>query len=117
MLGVIHRCAIGLGPAHFREFFIREDPVVVQRTRFSQRRHNKQLKDPREARFSEQLRRSALGLISVCNLLPQGVVDCPTVSAFQCVLQSMLKDFAAAERPGWEELFSPRVPLYNHLLR
>ena len=117
MLGVIHRCVIGKGPAHFHEFLSREDPILVHGTRFSHRRHNKQLKDPRVARFSEQMRRSALGLVSVYNLLPQEAVDAPTVSSFQAGLQSMLKDFASAGYSNWDSLFSPRVPLFRHLLR
>ena len=117
MLGIIHRSVIGKGPDHFSHFFVREEALIRHGTRRSRRRHDKQLKDPRGPRFSEQLRRSALGLVAIYNLLPQEIVDAPFVSVFQSLLQSMLKDFAVSAVPDWQDLFSPRVPIYRHLLR
>jgi len=115
MLGVIHRCVLGLGPDQFQKFFRRNWAGCVSKTRLARRRHDKQLVDPRQGQFSEQLRRSALGLVAVYNLLPQEVVDVPTVSLFQGQLQAMLRD-VAMRCSSWQELFSPRVPLYRHLL-
>ena len=117
MLGLIHRTVLGKGPEHFKDFFRLATATSDLRTRLGQRRHNRQLIDPRNARFSGQLRRSALGLIMIYNLLPQEVVEAKTVSLFQKLLQGMLKDLASSSVEGWPSLFSPRVPLYRHLLR
>ena len=116
MLGLIHRTVLGLGPAHFRELFFPAAVQMSRRTRFAHRRHDRQLHDPRGPRFSEQLRRSGLGLIMVYNLLPQEVVDATSVQAFQSSCQAMLKDFAVRGVGSWQDLFSPRVPLFSHLL-
>ena len=115
MLGVIHRTVLGLGPAHLQAFFRRDWDRSSRETRFAVRRHDKQLVDPRGPRFSEQLRRSALGLVAVYNLLPQSVVDAPSVSLFQGQLQSMLRDYAL-RRADWCGLFSPRMLLFMHPL-
>ena len=87
------------------------------RTRAGERAHSRRLQDPRGPRFSEQLRRSALGLVAVYNLLPEEVVSLNSVARFQSALQQLLKIAAAAARPDWRELFSPRVPMYRHALR
>ena len=117
MLGVIHRTVLGKGPEHFKEFFAFEATPSISTTRRGQRRHNMQLKDFRQAIFTEQFRRSALGLVSIYNRLPQSIVDAPSVSVFQSSLQSMLKDFAVSSIESWQGPFSPRVPLYGHLLQ
>ena len=114
MLGVIHRTVLGLGPDQFHKFFRRNWAARVSKTRLARRRHDKQLVDPRQGQFSEQLRRSALGLVAIYNLLPQEVVDAPTVSLFQSQLQALLG--VAMRRSSWQELFSPRVPLFRHML-
>ena len=115
MLGVIHRAVLGLGPQQLRKFFVRDLSFERSSTRAGKRRHDKQLTDPRGPRFSEQLRRSALGLVSIYNLLPQGIVDALDVSVFQSRLQALLRD-CAIHCEDWPNLFSPRVPLYAHLL-
>ena len=117
MLGVIHRTMLKKGPEHFEEFFVLDDSAPRGRTRSGERRHSRHLADLRQANFSEQIRRSALGLIPVYNLLPADIVALPTVAAFQSALQRLLKIAAAAGRPGWQSLFSPRVPTYRHPLR
>ena len=117
MLGLIHRTVLKKGPAHFQEFFTLDPDGPSSRTRASQRRHPRHLLDRRQADFSEQTRRSALGLIPVYNLLPAEVVAMPTAAAFQRALQQLLKIAAAAGRPGWQLMFSPRIPTYRHPLR
>ena len=117
MLGVIHRTVLKKGPSHFQDFFQRVVGEQKRDTRFHRRRHDKQLNDPRGPRFSEQLRRSALGLVAIYNLLPQEFVDAPSVQRFQSLMQDTLKSCASDGVEGWQDLFSPRVPLYLHLLR
>ena len=117
MLGLIHRSVLGLGPDQFRTFFKRDSTCSGARvsTRFRVRRHDRQLTDPRGPRFTEQLRRSALGLIACYNLLPQGVVDSVSVSLFQSQLQAMVRD-RAQHCSDWPDLFSPRTAMYQHPL-
>ena len=115
MLGVIHRSVIGLGPEQFNQFFVRDRGAPRGQSRQVAGRHTKQLVDARGRQFSEQLRRSALGLVAVYNLFPQVVVDSMTVSSFQGQFQDMLRNNALQES-DWQMWFSPRVPLYNHHL-
>ena len=115
MLGVIHRSVVGFGPEQFNQFFVRDRGAPRGQSRQVAGRHTKQLVDPRGRQFSEQLRRSALGLVAVYNLFPQVVVDSMTVSSFQGQFQDMLRNNALQES-DWQMWFSPRVPLYNHHL-
>ena len=117
MLGMIHRSVLGRGPPHFRVFFEAAGAARGRFTRSAGRQHSRQLRDPRGPGFSEQVRRSALGLEAVYNLLPQEIVQCNSVPEFQRSLQQLLKIAAAAERLGWRELFSPRTPMFRHPLR
>jgi len=101
MLGLIHRTAMGKGPAQFKEFFKR-DP------------HTKALHDPRNDSNAPITRRSALGLVAIYNLLPHSIRGSKTVSAFQRSLQECVVKFALAGYPQWAEVFSPRIPLVSH---
>ena len=101
MLGLIHRTAMGKGPAQFMVFFKR-DP------------HSKALHDPRIDSNAPITRRSALGLVAIYNMLPPSVLGSKTVSAFQRSLQECVVKFALSEYPQWAEVFSPRIPLVSH---
>ena len=76
MLGMIHRTVLGKGPPQFGKFF-RRDP-----------NHTLKLVDPRQTSRSPLLKRSALGLVAVYNMLPHNVLSAKTVSAFQKGLQA-----------------------------
>ena len=91
MLGVLHRCALGRGPAHFKDFF-QLASLEAPRTRFGSRQHNRQLVDIRNRAFLEIERRNALGLIWVYNHLPGHIVDESSVKCFQSKLQSLLRE-------------------------
>ena len=82
MLGLIHRCTLGNGPEHFRDFF---KPATTPRrnTRSGCRLHSKQLMDIRDRPFLEIERRSVLGLIRVYNRLPQDIIDADNIKIFQ----------------------------------
>ena len=70
MLGVIHRTVLGKGPSHFRTFFkTAPQRQTTHWTRRATRTHPRQLEDFRSGAYSELLRRSALGLVAVYNLL------------------------------------------------
>ena len=86
MLGVLHRAALKKGPEHLERFFYCAETATNTRTRLATRRHNWQLAEHRKGRFLEILRRSALGLVAVYNLLPADVVAADTVKNFQRLL-------------------------------
>ena len=74
MLGLIHRTVLGKGPPRFKEYFKRDRSAKL-------RRHCNHLL-PVGQRVSA-VKRSALGLISVYNLLPADVAEQTTVANFQ----------------------------------
>ena len=115
MLGVLHRTVLGKGPPHLQKFF-HCSGATHSRTRLAARRHNTQLTEHRQGRFLEVLRRSALGLVAVYNLLPASVVAAVTVKEFQTQLQDLLCYRAVGNKLDWKEIFSPRVPLWRHPL-
>ena len=117
MLGLVHRTVLKQGPSHFQSFFQQRTDEQQGSTRLARRRHGKQLQETRTGRFLEVLRRSALGLAGVYNLLPTEVVAETTVAGFQRLLQNLLKERATSGCEDWEQTFSPRVPLYLHPLR
>ena len=86
-------------------------------TRRSLLRHDKPLVEYRKGRFLEVLRRSALELVAVYNLLPAKVVAAKTVRSFQAQLQEVLLERAVAGKDDWQNTFSPRVPLWRHPLK
>merc|ERR1712139_451089 len=91
MLGVVHRAALRKGPVHFWRFFqVAEDKTHTHWTRAAKRRHSRHLKEPRQGRFLEVLRRSALGLVAVYNALPNDTVKETTVKDFQAKLRKLV---------------------------
>ena len=105
MLGVIHRTILGKGPDQFKQFFQRETAHTVR------------LVDPRRISRAPLIKRSALGLVAVYNMLPHNVVCMQSVSAFQKGLQDILGKYAATSHPQWSDVFSPRLPLASHPLK
>ena len=63
------------------------------------------------------VRRSALGLVAVYNLLPTEAVQQLSVKGFQTKLAELLKERAAAGCDDWALTFSPRVALWKHPLK
>ena len=106
LLGLVHRAVLGIGPAHFKEFFVLSG-VIGQRHRF----HLK------EVPCNRLLSRSAIGLIAVYNLLPSWVVETFSVKCFQGKLQSLVKSRATEGCGDWALTLSPRhVPSKHPLL-
>ena len=112
MLGLVHRAVLRQGPSHFFQFFY----VDAAPARFSRRRHNKHLFEWRDGRQSAAIDRSALGLVSVYNLLPQTVVDATSVSDFQHSLQALVRGRATSGHPDWPCTLSPRLSILSHPL-
>ena len=116
MLGLVHRAALRKGPPQFWEFFTKAPDTAKVRTRLSHRRHTEQLVETRSGKFLELVRRSALGLVAVYNLLPGDVVATDSVKEFQRKLQELVRNRAAANCEDWPSTLSPRIPLYKHPL-
>ena len=63
------------------------------------------------------LAHSILGATDIYNMLPQYVVDATSTKQFQHRLQALLMEAAFANVHGWQDLFSPRLPLHAHMLK
>jgi hypothetical protein len=96
MLGVLHRAAIGDGPAQFREHFYRRTDSL-------------NLYDVLEGTNpSRLLRRSLWGLVSIYNRLG-GARGCASVADFQKLLQERAKRIVQKRLlANWNTLYSPR---------
>ena len=116
MLGLVHRTVLGLGPVQFEQFFRPARHQTAVRTRAAYKRRSRQLEDLLGSRFLEIERRSALGLAGVYNLLPEEIVQAPSVSLFQSGLQDIVKERACSGIADWPETCSPRIPLFRHPL-
>ena len=121
MLGLVHRTVLGKGPRHFQRFFRRREGGQAASfwTRGAEKRqeHGRQLEEVPYTHCPELLRRSALGLVKVYNMLPAHVVQAGTVKDFQSNLQELLKERVRSGCEDWAETFSPRVHWYRHPLR
>ena len=108
MLGLLHKCALGLAHPRLRELF----PLVTRQpaayfTRYTARRHTKQLLERCTGDFLELTRRSLFGLVRVYNFLPEEVVQTATVKEFQKLLTAETKESCRNGR-AWETMYSPR---------
>ena len=106
MLGLIHRTALGKGPPQFAEYF----------RRCGSGKHKFSMHDPRTDCKASLIKRSALGLVAIYNLLPPDLVSTKSVVTFQKGLQNLVSTSAKAGHPKWTEMLSPRLPLPTHPL-
>ena len=101
MLGVIHRTVLGLVPPQLMAWFPLANPAVRPATRLNDKRHNKQVLDFCNGNHSAMLARSALGIVREYNLLPQWVVNAPSVKVFQRRLQDLVCNEASRGSLSW----------------
>ena len=80
---------------------------TAPQTRLAVRRHSRQLEDMKSGQYLEVMRRSALGLHSVYNLLPESVVSSVSVRGFQGHLQCIVKERASSGFEDWRLTLSP----------
>ena len=102
MLGLIHRTVLGKGPTQFKDHFKRQG--------------QDQVLDPRRECKAPLIKRSALGLVAIYNMLPTSVRAARSVKLFQRSLQDMISKSAASGYSQWQDILSPRVPLKEHPL-
>ena len=117
MLGMVHRASLGKGPRQLHRFFCRDENFSRRPTRAGIRLHDRQLREHRTGCYSELLSRSALGLVSVYNLLPQVIIESSEVKLFQSRLQHIVKYQASVGSDGWSRILSPRLALHSHPVR
>ena len=117
ILGIIHRCVLGLGPAHFRRYIVFAEPPP-RHLRSVVQRHSLQLQSMVDGTQKEITRRSLLGMIDVFNLIPCSIIEqSSSVKIFQSLLQQLIVTAATAGTDGWQQLLSSRHPLHAHPLR
>ena len=103
MLGVIHRTALGKGPRHFKQLFALD--------------YDGRIVDPRRKFKGELIKRSALGLVAIYNMLPVSCKTMGSVKDFQRSLQDIMKERASQGCLDWEKKFCPRIALTKHPLK
>ena len=116
MLGVLHRAALRCEPRHFWQW-AQFDTSGLRRSSRMQRNSCRRLKEIPDAKRARIGRHSMLGLIWIYNLLPDSIVICDTVRAFQTALSDLLKHAATSGYDSWPDLFSCRVEYWRHPLR
>ena len=112
ILGVLHRCALGLGPVQLQALFQIDGEAAPARAR----RHRIHLRDISDVRWPDYALRSILGAVRLYNLLPDFVIAADSVKLFQRRLQQLVCCCARA-CDSWESLLSWRLPLAAHPLR
>ena len=108
MLGLLHKCALGVAHPWLRELFPLAPPrVPTHNTKHQRGRHNRQIAERCKGNFLELTRRSVFGLVRVYNFLPQDVVQLDSVKDFQKALTEEARK--NCRRGGaWETMYSPR---------
>ena len=118
-LGVIYRAVLRRGPKKLWKFFALDSTSRRTSPRFSFHRY--QVLDSYRELHRDYINRSTLGYVSVFNLLPDAcfIMDGEqlpiSVKTFQQNLTNLLR-FVCRIDDGWQDLFSPRLPLTGHLL-
>ena len=107
VLGLLHKCPLGLEHDSLAQFFPHAHDVrlLSVTTRSVFRRHSRQLRDFCGADAPDYLCRSILGMSYVYNHLPQVVVDLPSVSSFQAALSQMGRNSYGTANYSSELLF------------
>ena len=103
MLGLIDRTALRKGPPQLKDYF-------------EKHRHDLTMHDPRRDSKSPLIKRSALGLVTIYNMLPHSSRSAKSVSAFQKSLQGAVTKYAASGYPLWSDVLSPHLSLTSHPL-
>ena len=112
ILGVIHRAVLRAGPPQLWKFF-RVDSVPTRRERRT-RRHTTQLIEWPCGRNLDIMRRSALGMIRVYNLLPVETVANSDLKSFQRALTDLVRDRVVAGDFRWKVLLSSCHAIFQY---
>ena len=118
-LGVIYRAVTRRGPSKLWDFF--QLDTSARRTSPRWNFHRFRVLDPYRSLQRDYINRSALGFVSLFNLLPDcvfinGEEKLPiSVKSFQSKLTSLLR-FVCGINERWQELFCSRQLLTGHVL-
>ena len=108
MLGVLHKIVLGIAPSPLSELVCRSASSLMHYGfRSSVPLHNKQLHDCVGCNSPVMLKRSFFGLVHVYNLLPQDLVDSPSVKSFQKGLTRLVRE-CCEDTLDWELIFHRR---------
>ena len=108
-LGCLHQIVLGLAHPEFGILFpAAPPPANAHATRLAQSLHSCQLLDRCDGSHSQQLARSLFGLVRIYSLLPQYVVNSPSVNVFQTHATEMARARCRALAPRWERTCSCR---------
>ena len=111
MMGLLHKVTIPTAHPHLLALFPPSaTPSHPHATRLSTRRHNKQLHEHCDGQHTEQMSRSLFALVNLYNLLPQHVIDAPTITSFQSMLTNAARTQCKNNANNWDQTFSPRRP-------
>ena len=106
MLGLLHKCRLGIAHPWLVSLFP-SATVQPTGTRYSDKRHDRQILERCKGKFLEMTRNSLFGLVRVYNFLPEHVVHCDTVKKFQKELTKMARIQCSAGSDKWMIMFSP----------
>ena len=112
MLELVHRTVLGQAPEHFKQRFCLEHAMKRSTSRFHL--ENFRLHEYINRRQLAVVKRSALGLISIYNMLPTEIVEAKTVKCFQGLRQDLAKDCGSKSHPHWDSIFATRHRLHVH---
>ena len=114
ILGVIHRAAMCEGPPQFWKYFRIDSVLPVERRTRNARRHEMHLVEWPHGRDLDIMRRSALGMIRVYNILPADRVAKRCLKEFQRGLTDLVRDRVIARDARWKFLLSSRHQIFQY---
>ena len=106
MLGLIHKCQLGIAPACLSSFSPKARSTLYNFNKNFSPVHDHQVACHVTPSRPVIFRRSVFALVRVYNKLPPDVVAAKSVSAFQHKLQAMLKVSTSSGMTNWHELFN-----------
>ena len=105
-LGLLHRRVLGKAPAPIEELLpFAPAGRLVLLTRLTSHLHDKQIEDPIKGRETEMFKRSLYDFIAIYNRLPQSIIDCTSVKAFQSKLAAAFRNCVRLGTHDWRNIF------------
>ena len=106
MLGLIHKCVLGIAPAALKNLFpLKPSTTSPHATRFATSLHPYQLV---ELNHHTDVSPFYFGLVRIYNRLPSDAVDAKSVKTFQFLLTKILRARCENNGADWERYYSPR---------
>ena len=106
MLGLIHKCQLGIAPICLSRFSPKARSTLYHFNKNVALVHDHQIQCHVTPCCLAIVRRSVFALVRVYNRIPPDVVAAKNVSLFQRKLQAMLKSSVSSDVLNWHELFN-----------